>query len=722
MPVSFVLGLLVVGTLLLPAGLICLRAIETLTGSENEFRAAERYFLSILVGLLVVSLSALVLAEIGAYSIASLVGIVFVLCTLAIVSVKKKQTSLLQLPLSLTSGEILSIVFLVIVSGVLFFLPHEYFFGGVDPGVYVNTAISIVRNGSLLFIDQEMAGLSEESRSVLFSYVPSPWVRSGLAGFTVLDFSTGVLEPHGFHLFPAWLAVTISLFGLKSGLTGMPVLALISVIFIFLLGQRFSGFKAGLVAALLFSTSISEVWFSRFPAAETMTQVFLLGGLLAYLIMLENGNRTAAIVAGLSFGAVHLTKIEMVFLPAAIFLFYSVLWVQGKSGREHLLFGISYVAVSIFAVVHAFIFAPAYVIGTLQAFLPRLQFSALSNADTDRPYTFQLAGHLLEDNILTIALLAVAAIGFFLAIELARRRKKFITGLRLPAGLASPYLFAISILVLASYAYFIRPIGSENWAGTNLTNPDSTSFVRLGWYISRPGLLLAVLGVTFLVLKRFNLKIAFILLLGGLAIIQTLSEGRITPYHFWAGRRLVPFVIPFAELMAGYAVIQLWRWLPNKQQYLPIVFVTVILAALNLRMVLPFFSHVEYEGSLEEIASISSKIPVESTLLVEWSPYTGKIAPPLKLVFDKSVFALSRESAADPKMANVVGGWLNDGKRVFWLSARDGFALSIPGFTLRPEGPISITVPEAELTTEGLPSRINSVTMDFFLYEVIHES
>src|SRR5207244_1538863 len=79
--------------------------------------------------------------------------------------------------------------------------PHEYVLGGLDPGVYVNTAASIATRGTITYQDPAMLALPEPARAALFPEPFNGWTYgSRLLGFYVADLATARIVPHGMHL------------------------------------------------------------------------------------------------------------------------------------------------------------------------------------------------------------------------------------------------------------------------------------------------------------------------------------------------------------------------------------------------------------------------------------------------------------------------------------------------------------------------------------------
>ena len=74
--------------------------------------------------------------------------------------------------------------------------------------------------------------------------------------------------PQFYHLYPATLGFLGRLAG-QAAMTNLnPLLAVVSVLGVYLLGRRLAGVAAGVVAAAVLGVSMMQVWLAKYPTTE----------------------------------------------------------------------------------------------------------------------------------------------------------------------------------------------------------------------------------------------------------------------------------------------------------------------------------------------------------------------------------------------------------------------------------------------------------------------
>ncbi|MBI4507113.1 MAG: hypothetical protein HY691_16405, partial [Chloroflexi bacterium] len=239
--------------------------------------------------------------------------------------------------------------------------PFPYVLGGLDPGVYVNTAAQVVRSGGLMWHDADLAGLPPDLRAVLFREEPRPFsFGSRQIGFYIADLDRGLVVPHGLHLYPALMAALWWAGGLDLALRAGLLAALVALAAVYCCGRRLGGPAAGLVAAAALAASVGPSWFARFPSAEPLAQAQVWAGLLVLLIALRGGGRAIPLLGGALLGSAHLTKVELVAVP--VVLVGLAVWLS-LAGRWRPVLGWylgGYAAMAGHAALHAALVAPWY--------------------------------------------------------------------------------------------------------------------------------------------------------------------------------------------------------------------------------------------------------------------------------------------------------------------------------------------------------------------------
>lgn len=230
---------------------------------------------------------------------------------------------------------------LIIGVGLFFrFPPYTYLFGGQDQGIYVNMAGELSRTGGLVPIDSILEGIDNpDFRSIYLhdNYQP----RIYLPGIYAV---AGGLEFQFYHLFPVWLALFWSAFGLDGALYGLTFLSLLSLLFFHRLAYQISGnAKVGLIAALLLAVNPLHAFFSKFPVTEIPTLAFSLMSfvfLLAYWRAPETARpRRYLFLSAAAMGLVFMTRISgFMYLPLLLVVLCAACLIpKSSSDRRNLI-------------------------------------------------------------------------------------------------------------------------------------------------------------------------------------------------------------------------------------------------------------------------------------------------------------------------------------------------------------------------------------------------
>jgi hypothetical protein len=588
----------------------------------------------------------------------------------------------------------------------LFAHPAEYLFGIYDPGIYVNVANAIGRNGSILVPDPELPRLAPSERHALFGYVPAPWHRSGMPFLTVHDAAAGELEPEWFHLFPAWLA----LWGLAGDpLVGTPVLALVALAAVALFGRLTIHPLVGLGAAFFLALNPGEVWFARYPMAEMLAQVAGLAGFVFLALASAYRSVAWAALAGAAFGSVHLAKIDLLVLPATLGAALALRWLSGQWGRRETAFLLGYAVVGAQAVAHALLFARFYLLRitldllTVAGLRPWLDLRPLDRANLDAPYSLSQLGQLAAANWwLALPLLALAAAGAFL---LALGHRFWPRRQRAPWP-AFNLLVVSGVALLCLWAFFLRPVVNAEQLPTDpaarqIALANRASFVQLSWYLSIPGLVLAVVGLTAIIVRRPNAVLVLFALCGASAAIAVLAQGLVTPTHFWAFRRYLPLAAPALSLGIAYALLLVsTSWRPWGRP-LATAAAGLIVAQL-VPTLLPFLGQAEYAGARAQLEALVRHLPPQGVVLIQWGEEAARLATPLQLSYGFTVFALEDGALSAPGVRQAVQRWTAEGRAVVYLTPSRP-APTADGLSTELVARHVFDVPTLEATLDRLP-------------------
>jgi hypothetical protein len=693
---------------------------------RSRLPAVEAIYLILLSGVLAVSLPAILLAELGWFSLGALLAILGVgsVLTLAWARLVKKRSLNSLRGLSFSALDLLPFVLIAVAA---FFArePFEYIVGGRDHGVYVNTGVHIAKSGAILVQDPELAALPAESRQVLIYPAitierhgfPGPWSEGQrLPGLTIRDAAGGVVLPHALHLYPVWIAIFYSVGGLPFALATTVVLALLGLLAVYVVGKQLFGREVALLTLFFLLVNVSQMWFVRYPSAEILIRFLYWGGLFTAGLMLTSESKLAAILAGACFGFMHLTKLDMVFVFPVLLLFFGYLWFKGSWKPHYRLFVATYGALALLALLHAIFLSTIYFLDqTTRDLLPSFLARRLAEAATGNPYPLSILGRFVSQNAL---LVAVSILGVAVFLWLAYRFRGNIGGsLRWleSQGWLSTALVVTLLVLMGAYAvalFLSRP-------AVPMERTVKTVGI-LSWYMTPLGLLLGLVGLGHFIAfgRRQSTNLVWLLLLGNM--IPLLIVGTVTsPDHFWSIRRFVPIIIPSLIL---FACRLLWELRARKREEW-----ARGLLALGLGIALflgfwqdtrPVLDVVEYEGLTEQLADLSESFPEEAVLLVENSDVASRITLPIWFVFERTVFTATPERDDDPNLLAAIRNWQADDRPVFWLDADEGRPpLSQENLAHYVET-VAISVPLVERVRDGIPDEAGRYTMALDAYRL----
>ena len=377
--------------------------------------------------------------------------------------------------------------------------PFEVVLGVRDAGVYANTGFAIARTGALVQVDPLLADLGRRAgdpdpqianpaRQAITNYtIGQPReryiaTRLRAAGFFVYEgeLPRGRVTPQGLHLLPAWIALLSAVGGPAVGLFAVGLLGWLGVWSVGMLGRRLAGPWVGWLAIAFLALNGAQVWFARYSTAETVAQFLIWAGLFFFAVMHDPASdaatrQRAAALTGLAVGQVALARLDF-FLLGPLLLYLVYLWIGRRWERRHTVLALALGLMLGHAALHALLIARAYVFDTgherllrdsaLLAlaslpFLPpevRETFLSSPRSALARPL-FLPGGLSLGAGArlgLELALLS-AGVAALLALRaragLLRRLEEALTRRRAPLLRAT----MVSILLLAGYAYLVRP-------------------------------------------------------------------------------------------------------------------------------------------------------------------------------------------------------------------------------------------------------------------------
>jgi len=580
---------------------------------------AEVLFVQFFAGMLLCGWLGLLLAEVGVFSLLHLAlaagGIIVLLLFW-----RWRQVRRWRWPRFNLGKRRWVVVLLLIAVAALLIWPGEPILGGNDPGVYVSIAASIAKSGGIVVRDPLLPQVPTEVRAPLFADSDGLWWQ--LPGLYITDWARGEVTPQFLHLFPTWLALIHDAGGLDWTLAGIPFFTLLGLVAFYFLARRVAGWPAAPLAMLLLALNPAVIWYAREAASETLVMVLILGGW--YLLdraVKEPGRYDLAVLAGLALGQISLTKIELLFLPLLLYGYVFLRSTQGRLPGSQKIFLLTYSWIQVHALLHISLIS-----------WPYLRTSVLALGRSNLPF-FTPTGLLLIGGGVGVAVLGVI---------LARRAiGRVVTWVNARADWLRCVVAALW-LALAIYGACVRPAMPPRWVeyqGQIYPNYNALLFLRLSWYLSLPGLVLAVLGLGYWIRRRLDGPALPFFLALLLEVALYTHRAMDYAYQFWIARRYIPLIFPFLALGLG-AALQRVRLAPlgPTVRRAGLALLLGLLVFLSAQAGAPFASRREFLGLQASLADLAAQVPDGRPLfIVNWG---AELATPMRYIEGQAAYAL----------------------------------------------------------------------------------
>jgi len=689
-------------------GYVTLRALKV-----KGLDWAEALFLSAFSSILLTSWLGLLLAELALFSLRSLLLLLLVY-SVSMAVVFRVRPSWGKLPrLRLDIGYWLLVV--IVVAGLLFFHPFESVLGTSDSGVYLGMGVNIARTGAIRARDPLLTDLTSGIESdLLYSYkLPygSELMRFFGDGVRIWDMKQGMLFSQQNHLYQAWIAIFYSIFGTPVFLYVTPLFGLLGVISLYFVGRALFDDRVGLLASFLLAINIAQIWFSRWAMSEVLTQFLVLGALYSFALYVKTAQRCFGLLAGFGFGLAVLSRADGIFLIVPVALYFAYLRFTRKLCSQHLYFFIPFVGLLLHWIIHSLLFS-------------RTQFSAIGRA---LPYFSSIGPLAVGGAALIAVLLILAFLNYAKLVSAVTRLQNFGKWIR-PA-------VAFLIALLALYAYFIRPSTSApqmvyyHPAGGTIRTYNEENLVRLGWYVTPLGLLLAGGGLIAMISKEADESVMFFLGVAMLYSFVFLHSALVNPIHIYWIRRYVTVVIPSIMLFISYGLSQIsnikYRISTSLRGAL-LIFLGLALIASFLHTSLALAGQMPYQGAVAQMNYFAGQLSSRAAVIFE-SPLVGDpFALPLTYLYGRDSFVLQGQSLNNERTSassvepffDLVGKWRDRGREVFYV-AYDGLTrVRSNDYTFSPVGEVALDIPLPETSFDYLPKGIVRDRYELEIYKI----
>jgi hypothetical protein len=517
----------------------------------------------------------LALADAGRYGLPAALG----LAALGLAAVAVVAWRAAGRPRLVADGGGLAVLAGLALVAVVLFFPGFPYSVGKDPGAYVSHAIAIARTGSTTLDDPVL----DRSRIPSVELTPEDPVAR-FPAIWIKDRDTQRATVQFYHLWPALLASAFKAGG-YTGLSNLtPLCGVLAVLLVALAARRAFGLLAGALAGLLLTANMLEVWQAKYPSSETFAQLLVAGALLGVVIALQTRWRPAAGLAGLLLGLAYLER------PDSLLLLLLALGV-----------GCALLATRRFDA-RAGWFAAGLAItlpyGLLQAYV------------LARRYT--LANHVPGLPLLLVAVVAALAAALLLrqvVPALGRWAVRLLEDRRVQRWLGAA---AVGVAALLLVLGFLRPSLSGpvygEFRGRPIRTYDEANLIRLSWFLTVPGLVLALGGLALVALRRWRAE-AWALVVPALCLLPLYAyRSEVSARLMWWTRRFVPIIVPGLAVLLAVALgtgltwaAARWRWPVRVAAAAATAFLLVVFAGQSL----PLRHHHDEAGSFETTRRIA---------------------------------------------------------------------------------------------------------------------
>lgn len=352
------------------------------------------------------------------------------------------------------------------------------------------------------------------------------------------------------------------------------------------------------------------------------------------------------------------------------------------------------------------------------------------------PYFSSVYGRAI-DQVLRAPLLLVAGVGVLCAVGVMLVRC-FGTGgdgrsaevqTRLAWGWdVGMRILAVAVVLAALYAYFVRPSLADTtaswyyWYGDHeVPDVEPYNLLRLGWYLTPLGLVLAVIGAWLVLRRPVGPSVGLLMGIGLFFSVLFIANTRNNPHHIYVMRRYVPAVVPFLVTMMSVSLDALYR--KGRPLRVAGVGLTAILAAWLLGSAWLQVIHIEYDGLIGQLDALVGDLgPQPAVILFNDDVAVGSgafLGTPLNYLYGYSVFDLQEENVDAEALAEQVERWRVEGSRVLLADGPNAVTEVFSRLERVPLTNCRITYPVLEASYEHRPREILDLMLEVKFYEAV---
>lgn len=472
-----------------------------------------------------------------------------------------------------------------------------------EAGTYLMNSYAIESNGKLIFSDNFLKSLNNDEKEMLYENS-----SEGISIFPTYQYFTDknsrVILPY-LPFYPLEIALNRIILNSSTFVLSLNILfSIISIMLLFLIGKNIFNYKVGLIASSLLSINYLQIFFTKYHGPEILFQMIILS--LMFLVCLINKNRNLIILIPIYFATLIILKLDSIFIIIGSLIFISLVGIYKKID-----FGKIKYSMLLFLVLSLGIVA--YFIQSQYTYLKTQIINTIYNSGT---------------SLITLILYIFIILFFIFSLFLIKNKKELKNSLKDNWQNFLP-IFLVSILVLM----FLNRKRVYPWE-------DWSNLVSLSWYITVPGVILALLGCIYFIKKKNTLPGIYLLISFFITSTYLLHNLSNFPLHPWAMKRLIPFIIPTLLLFISNFIVSN-KFIDSKRIIIPIIIFFMIIVSLSISI--PIIGMKEFEGLSNFTENFSKNFDDNSIIIFYNDLYEYSISFPIKFIHKKNSILLEKE-------------------------------------------------------------------------------
>lgn len=254
------------------------------------------------------------------------------------------------------------------------------------------------------------------------------------------------------------------------------------------------------------------------------------------------------------------------------------------------------------------------------------------------------------------------------------------------------------------------------------------NLVRVGWYISPLGIVLAFAGIALWLWRgvgRADWLFVAVTLATAFIFIE-LSYGTSSQTYIYIMRRYLPNIYPGFAIFSAFAVVQLWdvTWWRRTISLVAASGAVLFLVA----TIRPVINTPELQGAFDAVAAIAeTQAPQDITIIRGGSPNyiqardaTDVLALPLIAIHNRAAFGLRSEfpERYGKDLSQLFMRWVNQGRAIHFLLGANG-ALWFPDMHFIKRNDVSSRLPEFTQLLNQKPALVDTLNISYQQYQLI---